>query len=141
MHPVTASAPPRRGAAAPAPAPGGDRAGRGRAGEGTSTLAALLAPAWDMGVMQAPGPAGGLRPGSRPVVLVSANGGGGRGLPGGDPARRVRAEAVDTRPGADGYPQDPDVRGPADALARTIGAASGQQASRTEQPACKTSAS
>jgi hypothetical protein len=41
-------------------------------GAGTSTLAALLAPAWDMGVFQ-PALIGGLRPGGRPVVLVARN--------------------------------------------------------------------
>ena len=41
-------------------------------GAGTSTLAALLAPAWDMGVIQ-PALIGGLRPGGRPVVLVARN--------------------------------------------------------------------
>jgi hypothetical protein len=40
-------------------------------GAGTSTLAALLAPAWDMGVITAAAPAGGLQPGGRPVVLVA----------------------------------------------------------------------
>jgi hypothetical protein len=42
-------------------------------GAGTSTLAALLAPAWDMGMIQAAAPAGGLRPGGRPIVLVTRN--------------------------------------------------------------------
>jgi len=42
-------------------------------GAGTSTLAALLAPAWDMGVIRPATPAGGLRPGGRPVVLVARN--------------------------------------------------------------------
>ena len=41
-------------------------------GAGTSTLAALLAPAWDMGVISGPA-AGGLRPGGRPVVLAARN--------------------------------------------------------------------
>jgi hypothetical protein len=41
-------------------------------GAGTSTLAVLLAPAWDMGAIGAPG-GGGLRPGGRPVVLVTRN--------------------------------------------------------------------
>jgi hypothetical protein len=41
-------------------------------GAGTSTLAALLAPAWDMGVISGPAP-GGLRPGGRPVVLAARN--------------------------------------------------------------------
>lgn len=40
-------------------------------GAGTSTLAALLAPAWDTGVIS--GPAPGLRPGGRPVVLAARN--------------------------------------------------------------------
>jgi hypothetical protein len=41
-------------------------------GAGTSTLAALLAPAWDMGVISGPA-ADGLRPGGRPVVLAARN--------------------------------------------------------------------
>lgn len=41
-------------------------------GAGTSTLATLLAPAWDTGVISRPA-AGGLRPGSRPVVLAARN--------------------------------------------------------------------
>jgi len=41
-------------------------------GAGTSALAALLAPAWDMGVISGPA-AGGLRPGGRPVVLAARN--------------------------------------------------------------------
>ncbi len=41
-------------------------------GAGTSTLAALLAPAWDMGVISGPA-AGGLRPGGGPVVLAARN--------------------------------------------------------------------
>ena len=41
-------------------------------GAGTSTLAVLLAPAWDMGVISGPA-AGGLRPGGPPVVLAARN--------------------------------------------------------------------
>jgi hypothetical protein len=41
-------------------------------GAGTSTLAALLAPAWDAGVVGGPA-AGSLRPGGRPVVLAARN--------------------------------------------------------------------
>ena len=41
-------------------------------GAGTSTLAALLAPAWDMGVISGPA-AGGLQSGGRPVVLAARN--------------------------------------------------------------------
>ena len=41
-------------------------------GAGTSTLAVLLAPAWDTGVISGPA-AGGLRPGGRPVVLAARN--------------------------------------------------------------------
>lgn len=40
-------------------------------GAGTSTLAALLRPAWDMGVIRRQPPGCELRPGGRPVVLVS----------------------------------------------------------------------
>jgi hypothetical protein len=39
-------------------------------GAGTSTLAALLGPAWDAGTIRGPGP---LRTGGRPVVLVAGN--------------------------------------------------------------------
>ena len=42
-------------------------------GAGTSTLAALLAPAWDMGTVSGTAPGGGLRPGGRPVVLAVRN--------------------------------------------------------------------
>jgi hypothetical protein len=41
-------------------------------GAGTSTLAALLAPAWDTGVISGPA-VGGLRPRDRPVVLAARN--------------------------------------------------------------------
>lgn len=41
-------------------------------GAGTSTLAALLAPAWDTGVVSGPA-AGWLPPGGRPVVLAARN--------------------------------------------------------------------
>ena len=71
MHPMTA--PPRPGGTVPPrrrPLPEIVVAGA-HGGAGTSTLAALLAPAWDMGVIRPAGPAGGLRPGGRPVVLVA----------------------------------------------------------------------
>jgi len=42
-------------------------------GAGVSTLAALLRPAWDMGVIRAPARSGPLRPCGRPVVLVTRN--------------------------------------------------------------------
>ena len=42
-------------------------------GAGTSTLAALLAPAWDMGTVSGTAPGGGLQPGGRPVVLAVRN--------------------------------------------------------------------
>jgi len=41
-------------------------------GAGVSTLAALLGPAWDMGVVR-PCPGWSLRPGGRPVVLAARN--------------------------------------------------------------------
>ncbi len=73
MRPMTA--PPRPGGRVPPrrpPLPEIVVAGA-HGGAGTSTLAALLAPAWDMGVIQAAAPAGGLRSGGRPVVLVARN--------------------------------------------------------------------
>jgi hypothetical protein len=42
-------------------------------GAGVSTLAALLRPAWDMGVIRASAHDGTLRPCGRPVVLVTRN--------------------------------------------------------------------
>jgi hypothetical protein len=42
-------------------------------GAGTSTLAALLRPAWDMGAIRATARGGTLRPCGRPVVLVTRN--------------------------------------------------------------------
>ena len=70
MHPMTV--PPRLGGVPPRrpPVDGIVLAGA-HGGAGTSTLAALLAPAWDMGVIQAGVPGGGLRPRGRPVVLVA----------------------------------------------------------------------
>jgi hypothetical protein len=71
VHPMTA--PPRPGGRVPPwrpPLPEIVVAGA-HGGAGTSTLSALLAPAWDMGVIRAAGPAGGLRSGGRPVVLVA----------------------------------------------------------------------
>ena len=72
MHPMTA--PPRPG---PPPRPSAEPrladivlAGA-HGGAGTSTLAALLAPAWDMGAVGAL--ASSLRPGGRPLVLVARN--------------------------------------------------------------------
>jgi hypothetical protein len=40
-------------------------------GAGVTTLAGLLRPAWDLGVVRRPGPGRGLRPCGRPVVLVA----------------------------------------------------------------------
>lgn len=49
-------------------------------GAGTTTLAALLAPAWDMGVVRRPEPGGSsLRTGDRPLVLVAGVTAGGAG--------------------------------------------------------------
>jgi hypothetical protein len=49
-------------------------------GAGTTTLAALLAPAWDMGVVRRPGPGSApLRTGGRPLVLVAGATAGGAG--------------------------------------------------------------
>jgi hypothetical protein len=72
VHPMTA--PPRPGGTVPPRRLLPELVVAGaHGGAGTSTLAALLAPAWDMGVIQAAAPAGGLRPGGRPVVLVTRN--------------------------------------------------------------------
>ena len=69
MHPMTAR--PRPGGAPPRRPPIAEIVVAGaHGGAGTSTLAALLAPAWDMGVIQPAAPAGGLRPGGWPVVLA-----------------------------------------------------------------------
>ena len=71
MHPITAL--PRPGGTVPPRRPLPELVVAGaHGGAGTSTLAALLAPAWDMGVVQ-PALTGGLRPGGRPVVLVARN--------------------------------------------------------------------
>jgi hypothetical protein len=70
VHPMTA--PPRHGGAPPGHPPIAEIVVAGaHGGAGTSTLAALLAPAWDMGVILPSAPAGGLRPGGRPVVLAA----------------------------------------------------------------------
>ena len=71
MHPMTA--PPRPGGAPRRPHIAEIVVAGAHGGAGTSTLAALLAPAWDVGVIQAAAPGGGLRPGGRPVVLVARN--------------------------------------------------------------------
>jgi hypothetical protein len=69
VHPMTA--PPRAAGTTPGRPPLAEIVVAGaHGGAGTSTLAALLAPAWDMGVIQPGAPAGGLRPGGRPVVLA-----------------------------------------------------------------------
>ena len=60
-------------------------------GAGTSTLAALLAPAWDMGTVGGTARAGGLRPGRRPVVLAVRNTVPAAGTP---PSRAARHAAV-----------------------------------------------
>ena len=70
MHPMTAR--PRRGGVPPGRPHIAEIVVAGaHGGAGTSTLAALLAPAWDMGVIQPAAAAGGLRPGGRPVVLTA----------------------------------------------------------------------
>lgn len=74
MHPMTA--PPRHRQGMP-PRPSADPSlgeivlAGAHGGAGTSTLAELLAPAWDMGAAWAL--AGPLRPGGRPLVLVARN--------------------------------------------------------------------
>ena len=72
MYPITDR--PRHRSGPPRPArrrpPGGIVLAGAHGGAGTSTLAALLAPAWDTGVISGPA-AGGLRPGGRPVVLAA----------------------------------------------------------------------
>lgn len=74
MHPTAAPPRHRRGTTAPVwrPAPGLRPAELvltgAHGGAGTTTLAALLAPAWDMGPARA-----GLRAGGRPVVLVAGS--------------------------------------------------------------------
>ena len=80
-------------------------------GAGTSTLAVLLAPAWDTGVISGP-VAGGLRPGGRPVVLAARNTVAAAG-------RAVTATGAVTRAGAwvavlvvvsDGLPEPAEAR-------------------------------
>ena len=80
-------------------------------GAGTSALAVLLAPAWDMGVISGPA-AGGLRPGGRPVVLAARNTVAAAG-------RAVTAVSAITRAGAwvavlvvvsDGLPEPAEAR-------------------------------
>ena len=75
MYPITDRSPQHRGGP-PRPArhrpPDGIVVAGAHGGAGTSTLAVLLAPAWDMGVISGPA-AGGLRPGGRPVVLAARN--------------------------------------------------------------------
>ena len=75
MYPMTASTRPRPGTP---PRPTCPRIIEivlvgAHGGAGTSTLAALLGPAWDAGVIRDPGRAGPLRTGGRPVVLVARN--------------------------------------------------------------------
>ena len=71
MHPMTAR--PRTGVPPGRPHIAEIVVAGTHGGAGTSTLAALLAPAWDMGVIPAAAPAVGLRSGGRPVVLVARN--------------------------------------------------------------------
>lgn len=74
MYPITDR--PRHSGSPPRPArprpPDGIVVAGAHGGAGTSTLAALLAPAWDAGTIGAPA-AGSLRPGGRPVVLAARN--------------------------------------------------------------------
>ena len=75
MHQVTADSRTRQAGPVPAarPAPPGEVVLVGaHGGAGVTTLAGLLRPAWDMGVVRRPGPGQGpLRPAGRPVVLVA----------------------------------------------------------------------
>ena len=74
MYPITDR--PRYRGGPPRPArrrpPDGIVLAGAHGGAGTSTLAVLLAPAWDTGVISGPA-AGGFRPGGRPVVLAARN--------------------------------------------------------------------
>lgn len=74
MYPITDR--PRHSGSPPRPArprpPDGIVVAGAHGGAGTSTLAALLAPAWDAGTIGGP-TAGSLRPGGRPVVLAARN--------------------------------------------------------------------
>lgn len=79
MYPTTAASRPHPGV--PRRAPGPPRRPLlaeivvvgAHGGAGVSTLAALLRPAWDMGVVREPRSGGPLRPGGRPVVLAARN--------------------------------------------------------------------
>jgi hypothetical protein len=78
VHPMTVqprhrrSTPPVRPRPPAGPQPAEIVVAGAHGGAGTSTLAVLLAPAWDMGAIRTPGD-GGLRPGGRPVVLITRN--------------------------------------------------------------------
>jgi hypothetical protein len=72
VYPVTAASRQRPGGP---PAPSGEVVLVGaHGGAGVTTLAGLLRPAWDLGVIGRPGPdRGPLRPAGRPVLLVTRN--------------------------------------------------------------------
>jgi len=93
-------------------------------GAGTSTLAALLAPAWDTGVISGPA-AGDLRSGGRPIVLAARNTVAAAG-------RAVTAASAITRAGAwvavlvvvsDGLPEPAEARYRFRVLEGRVGAA------------------
>src|SRR4029077_7591432 len=75
VYQMTADSRPREARPAPAPrrVPPGEVVLVGaHGGAGVTTLAGLLRPAWDMGVVRRPGPGQRpLRPAGRPVVLVA----------------------------------------------------------------------
>jgi hypothetical protein len=75
VSPVTAAARQRPGAPPPHRAPPREVVLVGaHGGAGVTTLAGLLRPAWDLGVVRQPGPdRGPLRPAGRPVLLVARN--------------------------------------------------------------------
>jgi hypothetical protein len=114
VYPIT-DRPRQHGGGPPRPArcrpPDGIVLAGAHGGAGTSTLAALLAPAWDTGVISGPA-AGGLRSGGRPVVLAARNTVAAAG-------RAVTAASAVTRAGAwvavlvvvsDGLPEPAEAR-------------------------------
>ena len=113
MYPITDR--PRHRSGPPRPArrrpPDGIVLAGAHGGAGTSTLAALLAPAWDMGVISGPA-AGGLRPGAGRSSLAARNTVAAAG-------RAVTATSAITRAGAwvavlvvvsDGLPEPAEAR-------------------------------